>query len=131
AAEQLMLPFHERKWSPPSGEASNTVGKDENLAERSSREDLSRLRFDQIKIRSLDGSLRHVIDPRKGVRGWLAEVDSASQGIRGLADELSASRVVDARDWPTVPFSLVFDEFWSWWRARRTGWTKSVSSAYE
>lgn len=134
AAEELSLPFHERRWPPPASDsaaADAVVEKNGDLMGRSLREDLSRLRFDQIKIRSLDGALRHVTDPRKGTRGWLTELDAGSQGIRGLADELSANKIVRVHGWPSVPFSLVFDEFWSWWKAHRTGWTKGVSSFYE
>ena len=125
AAENLSLPFYERDW-PISAEESS-----QSAESRSLRDDLSRLRFDEIKLRSLGGALRGVVDRERGAPAWLEEIRGRSASTRVVAEQMSAERVIEARGWPVVPFSLVFDEFWSWWRAHRTGWTQSVSSFYD
>lgn len=136
AAEELRLPFYQRQWPVPQdreghevAEGTQPLGVDQKP--RSLREDLSRLHFDEVKLRSLRGSLRHLMDERQGAPAWLAEVAARSDAFRGAAEHVSAERVVEVRGWPVVPFSLVFEEFWSWWKGHRTGWTRNVTSFYD
>ncbi|HEX6987501.1 MAG TPA: hypothetical protein VF170_19135, partial [Planctomycetaceae bacterium] len=98
---------------------------------RSLAEDLSRLHFDEVKLRSLRGSLRQLVDERDGAPGWLSEVAARSDAFRAAAEHVSAERVVEVRGWPVVPFNLVFEEFWGWWKAHRTGWTRNVTTFYD
>jgi len=131
AAEDLRLPFYERPW--PAGRTddaadSSRLPRDEP---RSLADDLSRLRFDEVKLRSLRGSLRQIVDDREGAPAWLAEVAARSNAFRVAADHVSAERVVQVRGWPVVPFGLVFEEFWGWWKGHRTGWTRNVTTFYD
>lgn len=129
AAEELRLPFYEREWPV---ETSGGRSRPENTNEsRSLAEDLSRLHFDEVKLRSLRGSLRQVTDDREGAPAWLAEVAARSDAFRVAAEHVSAERVVQVRGWPVVPFSLVFEEFWGWWKGHRTGWTRGVTNFYD
>jgi hypothetical protein len=98
---------------------------------RSLRDDLSRLHFDEVKLRSLRGSLRQILDPADGAPGWLTEVAARSDAFRAAAEQVSAERVVEVRGWPVIPFSLVFEEFWGWWKGHRTGWTRNVTAFYD
>ncbi|MGC1276260.1 MAG: GTPase domain-containing protein [Planctomycetaceae bacterium] len=136
AAEELRLPFYERAW--PSSEARDIEADAEGLQSlgfkdkpRSLADDLSRLHFDEVKLRSLRGSLRQLVDEHDGAQGWLAEVAARSAAFRAAAEHVSAERVVEVRGWPVVPFSLVFDEFWGWWKSHRTGWTRNVTTFYD
>ena len=98
---------------------------------RSLSEDLSRLHFEEIKLRSLRGSLTQLVDDRDGAAAWLAEVSARSDAFRAAAEHVSAERVVEVRGWPVLPFGLVFDEFWGWWKSHRTGWTRNVTTFYD
>ncbi|MBA3313482.1 MAG: 50S ribosome-binding GTPase [Planctomycetaceae bacterium] len=150
AAESMRLPFYERRWpieasegrqnvenfdtvqtDDPEADAPGSSGSRSNDEPRSLREDLSRLHFDEVKLRSLRGSLRQLIDDRSGAPAWLAEVAARSDAFRGAAEHVSAERVVEVHGWPVVPFSLVFEEFWSWWKGHRTGWTRNVTTFYD
>lgn len=127
AAENLRLPFFERAW-PVEADTLRSPRTDEP---RSLAEDLSRLHFDEVKLRSLRGSLRLLIDEQQGAPAWLREVAARSSAFRAAAEHVSAERIVEVRGWPVVPFGLVFDEFWSWWKGHRTGWTRNVTSFYD
>jgi hypothetical protein len=148
AAEAMRLPFYEREWPieasggrQPSeldcaGLDERTRGADNPRSPipdetRSLREDLSRMHFDEVKLRSLRGSLRQLLDDRSGAPAWLQEIAARSDAFRGAAEHVSAERVVEVRGWPVVPFSLVFEEFWSWWKGHRTGWTRGVTAFYD
>ena len=140
AAEEVRLPFYERerlgsRESKGESREQEDEGADAPRSRhdepRSLAEDLSRLHFDEVKLRSLRGSLRQIVDDRDGAPAWLAEVAARSDAFRVAADHVSAERVVQVRGWPVVPFSLVFDEFWGWWKAHRTGWTRNVTTFYD
>lgn len=125
AVAALALPFYERHLS------SESDGSAPDEKSRSLREDLSRLRFEEIKLHSLHGAMRRLVDARSGAPSWLDEISARSDAVRVIAEQMSAERVVEVRGWPTVPFSLVFDEFWTWWKAHRTGWTQNVTAFYD
>lgn len=148
AAEELRLPFYEREWpveasegrqpSQKAAEAPHEITREADASRspfddrpRSLADDLSRLHFDEVKLRSLRGSLRQLVDEREGAPGWLTEVAARSAAFRAAAEHVSAERVVEVRGWPVVPFSLVFDEFWGWWKSHRTGWTRNVTIFYD
>lgn len=128
AAEELRLPFYEQGWPLAANgrHPAGPPGKSRSLAE-----DLSRLHFDEVKLRSLRGSLRQVVGEREGASAWLAEVAARSDAFRIAAEHVSAERVVQVRGWPVVPFNLVFEEFWGWWKGHRTGWTRGVTNFYD
>lgn len=128
AAEELRLPFFEREWPVEKAEGARPLGFREP---RSLAEDLARLHFDEVKLRSLRGSLRLLVDERDGAPAWLAEVAARSDAFRAAAEHVSAERVVQVRGWPVVPFGLVFEEFWGWWKGHRTGWTRNVTTFYD
>lgn len=134
AAEELRLPFYEREWPPLKAEASRSVdGETSSLREsaHSLSEDLSRLHFDEVKLRSLRGSLRQLVDEHEGAPGWLREVAARSEAFRSAAEHVSDERVVEVRGWPVVPFGPVFEEFWGWWKGHRKGWTRNVTTFYD
>lgn len=135
AAEQNRLPFYERPWpqavpgesetpavSPPT-EADPGAGR--NLLE-----DLTNLRFAEIKVRTLRGSLRHLLDEERGAPAYLREVRLRGQKFRGAAELLSAQQLVRIDHWPTVPANALIAEVRHWWAEQRTGWSAKVHGFY-
>ena len=70
-AEQQTLPFY-----PLSPGATDL------------KDDLAELQFDAIKIRSLEGSLRRVLDEQTGLPAFLARMDRRSKEFAGARDLL-------------------------------------------
>ena len=152
AAEALALPFYERLWPPQASGGSHPQASGGSHAQASGGSDapgnathqplspeqngslteaLTRLHFDDVKLRSLRGALLRITNNSDGAAGWLREVTARSNDFRAAAAHVAAERVVERPDWPAVPFPLVFDEFWAWWKGRRTGWTRGVSDVYD
>ncbi|MCH7685436.1 MAG: 50S ribosome-binding GTPase, partial [Planctomycetes bacterium] len=133
AAEANRLPFFECEW--PREIAIDLSGGDEGNANagtsRDLAEDLSRLRFADIKVRTLRGSLQHLLDPVLGVPAYLDEVEQRSAEFRAAAERLSSESVVKVRDWPTIPNSLLVAEIRQWWRCQREGWARRVHGVYD
>ncbi len=124
AAESLQLPFYERPW-PPTTTAAVDAGVTRNLMA-----DLTSLRFGEIKLRSLGGSLKQLIDPEEGVPRWLNEVRGQSDQYHRAAQLLTANKLAEVADWPTIPTSLLVDEVRLWWGGQRKGWTARVHDSY-
>ena len=122
AAESLHLPFYERPW-PPTQEPASDVA-------RNLMTDLTSLRFGEIKLRSLSGSLRQLIDREQGVPRWLDEVRGQSDQYHRAAQLLTANKLAEVADWPTIPSSLLVDEVRHWWSGQRKGWTARVHDSY-
>ncbi len=128
AAEGLRLPFYERTW-PPSAEPS-TSSTDDPGPPRNLMTDLTALRFGEIKLKSLSGSLRQLVDRESGVPAWLDEVRQRSDQYQRAAELLTANKLADVAGWPTVPGSLLIGEIRQWWATQRKGWTASVHDTY-
>ncbi len=117
AAEELRLPFFER--------CSPTAGTPRNLAI-----DLSQLRFREIRMRTLLGSLRELTHPQRGVPAYLKEVRNASEDLGRTAARLTSESVVQVRNWPTPSNSVLVAEIRTWWQSRQEGWARRINSAY-
>ena len=124
AAESLQLPFYERPWPPTA------VAVTDPHAARNLMTDLTSLRFGEIKLRSLAGSLKQLIDRERGVPRWLDEVRSQSDQYHRAAQLLTANKLAEVADWPTIPSSLLVDEVRQWWAVQRKGWTARVHDSY-
>jgi len=124
AAETIKLPFYER--TRPSEPSPNGADREpHNLLE-----DLSRLKFDEVKWRSLRGSLRQVLDPKSGLPSYLAEVHKRCQEFQTAGELLSAHRLAEVSEWPTIPAPAVISELRRWWRDQREGWARQVHGFY-
>jgi hypothetical protein len=124
AAEANQLPFFERHW-PPRSEDSRTDAQPRNLLE-----DLSRLKFHDVKWRSLRGSLRHVLRDASGLPSYLAEVRQRCSEFQTAGELLSAHKLAEVREWPLVPAPAVIAELRRWWREQREGWSRNVHEFY-
>ena len=91
---------------------------------------LSQLRFAEIKLRTLRGSLVRLVDDEAGVPSYLREVALRSRQFRDAADVFASRAMVRQADWPAPPNRLLVDEMWSWWDGHREAWTASVHGFY-
>lgn len=103
-------------------------GEDVELRPADLREDLARLHFDAIKIRTFRGALRRVLDPATGLPAHLGAIRAAAEEFRAAHEVLGGQRVRHA--WPTLPPVVLVDEIRDWWDARRKRWLQRVHGAY-
>jgi hypothetical protein len=85
--------------------------------------------FDRIKLRAMEGALRLVLDPRKGLGGWLDDFERAAgrwSDARRVLGEEGRVRV----EMPTPPREIVWHEVWTWLEPRRSGFDLAVSGVY-
>jgi len=136
AAEANRLPFFGRTPSFSPADSVET-SPPKMIAEgaavepaRSLSEDLSRLRFEEIKLRTLRGSLRHLLDSHTGLPGYLNEVRHRSGEFLSAAERLSSEHLVRIDRWPTLPGALLVTEIRRWWAEHQTGWARRVHGFY-
>lgn len=148
AAEENRLVFYERRWPPSaakpigSGDAAEDVATTETAreAEAAARgiatqaghrlhEDLSSLRFGEIKLRTLRSSLDLLLRAG-GVPSWLAAVSGRSGEYRMAAELLSTHKLAEIDNWPTLPTPLIINEIRTWWQGQREGWSAKVHGFY-
>ncbi|MSR57021.1 MAG: hypothetical protein EXS05_05045 [Planctomycetaceae bacterium] len=123
AAESNQLPFYPRRWpAPDDGEVSETP--------RDLRADLAGLHFVDVKLRTLRGSLRHVLSPEHGAPAYLDEVRRRSAAFGDAAHLLSMQHLARVDNWPVAPPRLLVDEIRRWWRSQRHGFTKTIHDVY-
>lgn len=154
AAEANRLPFFERRSSlPPKADRSDGADgapgdqRSERSAPRSEEratltahpdaerphylaEDLSRLHFAEIKLRTLRGSLRYLLDEASGVPSYLREVEEASGRFRRALELLADDRLARVDRWPPVPSSVLVQSIRRWWQERRTGFSATIHGTY-
>jgi len=124
AAEENRLPFYSRSWPATSAPA-------EAEEPRSLMRDLSGLRFEEIKLRTLTGAVDLLRHSEQGIPKYLEELRRRA-GVHGDAWTRLTERMQEIRvTWPTVPNRIVIEEMRSWWREQRTGWEASVHSFYD
>ncbi|WP_437227732.1 GTPase [Planctomicrobium sp. SH661] len=125
AAESLQLPFYERSWP-----AENTAS-DELTRPRQLLQELSQLKFDEIKTQALSGALKHLVDPSFGIPSWLNEIQERSRAFADAFHLLSGDQLVEVARWPMLPNSVLIEQVRGWWRDQREGWTAGVHGFYQ
>ncbi|MEX0718425.1 MAG: GTPase [Planctomycetaceae bacterium] len=93
-------------------------------------EDLSRLHFADIKLRTLRGSLRYLLDAESGVPEYLREVDESSGRFRRALELLADDRLARVDRWPPIPSSVLVQSIRHWWQERRTGFSATIHGTY-
>lgn len=126
AAEANRLPFYEKVWPIPTGEA----GRSASLSPRNLRDDLAGMRFAEIKLRTVRGALTQVAHHESGLPGWLAEVRQRVAGFESASSLLSMQQLARIDNWPNAPASLVVGEVKEWWRTHRSGMVRTIHDAY-
>ncbi|APW58817.1 GTPase [Paludisphaera borealis] len=93
------------------------------------RPDLADLQFAEIKIRSLRGALRRMLDPADGLPAFL-------RLLQARADENREARTVIHQkvqvkiEAPELPGHIVGDAIWRWLEPRRTWFDRKVHNVY-
>ncbi|GAB5443282.1 MAG: hypothetical protein Fues2KO_36310 [Fuerstiella sp.] len=129
AAEDLKLPFYERPWPVSADWGRDNVG--EFAAPRDLSADLSNLRFQEIRIRTLRGSLESLLDPDRGLPRHLQQLSASSREVAVTSERLSSEAVLKIRDWPTPPNAVFVDEIRAWWKNRQEGWARRINRFYD
>jgi len=93
--------------------------------------DLSQLKFAEIKLSTLTGSLSHLMDEHSGLPAFLREVEGRSASFESEGKWLSSESVVKVRNWPPIPNALLVGEIRSWWRERQHGLARRVHGFYD
>jgi len=93
------------------------------------RDDLSRLRFAEIKIRSLRGALRQMLDPNQGLPDRLRSLQVIAGQNREARDVIHR-KVQIKIDPPRLPGHIVYNEIWKWLEPRRTWFDRTIHGAY-
>lgn len=132
AAESNQLQFFERRWPIEADNTdANETAEVASTKPRSLADDLSQLRFEAIKLQTLQGSLQRILDPSEGIAELLNEVRAASSEFVRSAEKLSNDSVIRVHNWPTVPNNLLVQEIREWWKLQREGWSKHVHGFYD
>ncbi len=93
------------------------------------RRDLAELRFTEIKVRSLRGALRQMLEPREGLPAYLRELKNVAEENREARDAIRRA-VQTKMDAPELPGHIVSDEIWRWLAPRRTRFDRAVHRFY-
>lgn len=126
AAEENQLPFFQRNW-PAKQNPSQT----EQSSPRNLMQDISKLRFEEIKLRSLRGAIAALQDEHTGIPHYLSEIRQRA-GVHGDAWERLTERLREINvNWPRIPNRVIIAEIRSWWKEQRTGWESSVHGFYD
>lgn len=149
AAENNRLPFYHRPWSQGTKTSTSSVS-NSNLPAisagasssetfssvfpseqpRDLRAELSDLHFASIKMRTLRGSLRNLVDETTGIPAYLAEIQVRSSDFKMASELLTSRQLARIGNWPGIPNRLLIQEIRQWWRSQRQGWTKSIHDFY-
>ncbi len=121
AAEENRLPFY-----------VGQVGQVENLLQekRKLKDDISSLRFQEIKLRTLRGSLHSVLHPETGVPAYLSEIERRGAEFQKVSDLVLTQKISKDDDWPPVPNLVIVQEVRLWWQQQREGLTKTVHDGF-
>ena len=151
AAEAIRLQFEERQWpvipqigssiaagesADDASEMASTIARVSPETARGSPEPillktvLSQLRFAEIKLRTLRGSLKQLVAEAEGAPSFLREIRVRSQQFRDATDVFATRSLVRHADWPAPPNSLIVDEMWKWWDIHREAWTSKIHGFY-
>ncbi len=124
AAEGNSLPFYDRSWPVTDGATSP-----ENLP-RDLLQDLSELRFSEIKVQTLQGALQHLCHYDHGVPGWLGEIGRRGSDYADALELMSSQQLVEVDHWPTLPNAVMIRKIREWWSQQREGWSAKVHGFY-
>jgi hypothetical protein len=137
AAEENRLPFYVGDAAKLTRGVSEGVGDQvPSLALRVSwetrnlKDDVSALHFREIKLRTLRGSLKAVLNAATGLPVYLAEIERRSAEFQTATELLSTHQLADNSDWPPMSNSVIVQEVRLWWQQQREGWTKTIHDFY-
>ncbi len=94
------------------------------------RKDLAELNLGRIKLRSLRGSLRHLLGDNDGVRIFLQQITSRSLEYTDARATILESLSLSLKDLPTLPSHWIMNPIWEWLEPHRTPFDRGVHGAY-
>ncbi|MEZ6064431.1 MAG: GTPase domain-containing protein [Planctomycetaceae bacterium] len=130
AAEANRLPFYEREWPRQKDASGKFITSSESNEPRSLLQDLSEMRFAEIKLRTLRGSLVEVLDGERGLPAYLGEARRCSGDFKAAAELLAAHQLAEIDNWPAAPNKVLVGELREWWSKQREGWSATVHGFY-
>ncbi len=131
AAEDNQLPFYQRDWPVDKKPLQAKKKPETEQSARNLMQDISTLRFEEIKLRSLRGAIVSLQDSQTGIPHYLAEIKQRA-GIHGDAWHRLTERLREINvTWPKIPNRVVIAEIRRWWKEQRTGWEASVHGFYD
>jgi len=119
AAERGELPFYDVGHdgrTPPDKPASL-------------RDELAAMHFSEIKLRTLRGALKVVLDDFEGAPVWLRSLASAAERFQKAEMALNRWKGLTTQ-WPELPQALLRREFLNWWDERRDVVTRTIHTTY-
>jgi hypothetical protein len=128
AAEENRLPFYvgqDSNLHPQDGQVETSPQVTRNL-----KEDISSLHFHEIKLRTLRGSLRSVLNSETGLPAYLREIERRGVEFQKVSDLVLTQKISKDDDWPPVPNLVIVQEVRSWWQQQREGLTKTVHDGF-
>ncbi|MEZ6040635.1 MAG: GTPase domain-containing protein [Planctomycetaceae bacterium] len=128
AADELRLPFFERPWPVPDGWGADQVPVDDVPHDLSA--ELARLRFREIRMRTLKGSLHEILNESRGLPNWLRELSAASRELATTSERLTSETALKIRNWPAPANSEIVRHIRDWWQHRQHGWARRVNGFY-
>lgn len=136
AAEDNRLEFFERSWPavPSDVDASeaDAAGLSSSAGQhvgRRLREDLSSLRFGEIKLQTLRSALDLILNS-EGVPGYLQRVQERADEFRSASELISTHKLAEIDNWPMLRNGLIVEKIRSWWQGQRDGWSAKVHGFY-
>lgn len=129
AVQENRLHFYER--TVPEKRETSAEPPKRSEASTDLTAELSQLKFNEIKLRSLRGALRHIVHSPEGINHYLNEVELRSHDFRVAAEKLSSENVAQISNWPAVPTAPLVQEIRLWWKKNQTGWARQVQSVYD
>lgn len=114
-------------WDPDAAEHNHLPFYPLSAGATDLRDDLAELQFDNIKIRSLAGSLRQVVEQQQGLPAWLGAIDQRAEEYQGALLLLDSEVRKRPFELPRVPRELVWDEIWKWLSSRRANWERAIN----
>jgi hypothetical protein len=94
------------------------------------RRDLAELQFDQIKLRTMSGSLKLVLDEQRGLPAQLRTWANQAIQYTEMYELLSRDMQVPVRNLPQLPRQMLWDEIWSWMNERRSTWERVLNQTF-
>ncbi|MDA0808254.1 MAG: 50S ribosome-binding GTPase [Planctomycetota bacterium] len=128
AAESNRLEFFERRW-PATLSGDEAIEGAGQKAGRRLHEDLSSLKFGEIKLQTLQSALDLISAP-EGIPGYLGRVKQRSDEFRSAAELLSTHKLAEIDNWPMLRNGLIVEKIRFWWQGQREGWSAKVHSFY-
>ncbi|MFK7777373.1 MAG: 50S ribosome-binding GTPase [Gimesia sp.] len=132
AATSLQLPFYARTFEPTQTDSTPEPDPNSLATDVSSNlmDVISQLHFGEIKVQTLKGALKYLVEQNSGVPAYLREIKSRSNEFRSAAELLSEQELAEIENWPLVSNSVIVDAVRKWWQMQREGWSAQIHGFY-